>query len=123
MMSQEADELEQQLAVGRAKHKAFKEHAQEYTRDVEAYQAEVIHTRRRIKHAREQVGPGSPDAPAQQAAVEQLQQDQREQAMVRDGLRQDFKELSAEFAEIKKPENDIVEFSRKIRKLRRQRPQ
>jgi hypothetical protein len=35
---------------------------------------------------------------------------------VREGLQQDFDDLKAEFAELKKPENDVVELGRKARK-------
>src|SRR4051812_43108701 len=100
-MSREIDELQKQLAVGQAKHEAFREHAHEYKGAAEDLQAEVSDTLEALTSAKEQAGTGSPDAPAQRAKVEHLQQDRREQAMVRDGLRQDFKDLNTEFAELK----------------------
>ena len=117
--SKEGDEAQRQFDAGRQRHERFKQHAQEYNQASQAHQVDAKSTRDQLADAMEHTaGVDEPDAEAWQTEVERLQQEQHEQAMIREGLSREFKDLQAEFRNLEKPENDIVELGRKVRKIR-----
>ena len=119
-MSKESDETQQQLDDAMRKHGAFRRHAKEHNEALGAHHTEVANTNEQMAQVTVEAAgddQGGPEAKTHQAEIEQLRQDRREQNMVQEGLHQDFDDLKAEFAELKKPENDVIELGRKARKL------
>ena len=118
-MSKESDETQQQLDDAMRKHAEFRRHSQEHNKALGAHHTEVANTNEQMAQVTAEAASddqGGPEAKTHQAEMEHLRQDQREQHMVREGLWQDFDALKAEFAELKKPENDVVELGRNARK-------
>ena len=113
-------EARQLFKRGMARHRRFRQRTQEYRQWMESHQAAVGRRQLQVKQLRESaqgtIGEAIVGKRQYDEAMRQLRQDFIEEGMVRDGLRHQLSDIRDEFAELKKPENDVVQLQRELQK-------